>query len=88
MPLTTHRRASHLGNTRARARTHGACRARGSWPRVGHHVKGIHWELSEYLCVAALKDVDLHVKLSGTEGLKRLQAAQRRLLTYASSRPG
>ncbi|MGI8571652.1 MAG: polyphosphate kinase 2 family protein [Solirubrobacteraceae bacterium] len=30
--------------------------------------------------MAALKDVDLHLKLSGTEGLKRLQAAQRRLL--------
>jgi AMP-polyphosphate phosphotransferase len=30
--------------------------------------------------VASLKDVDLGLRLSGTEGLKRLQAAQRRLL--------
>jgi polyphosphate kinase 2 (PPK2 family) len=31
-------------------------------------------------CVAALDDVDLTKRLSGSEGLKRLQAAQRRLL--------
>ena len=36
--------------------------------------------MSEYPRVGALDEVDLSAKLSGSEGIKRLQAAQRRLL--------
>ena len=41
---------------------------------------GGHDKLAEYPRVAALENVDLGLKLSGSESLKRLQVAQRRLL--------